>query len=68
MSLLVQNIKTGLEYNGNELEYIIDESIDLGEVYLDENLIYQSDDMFTESQLEQDFKIHFYIKDTEEDA
>lgn len=66
MSLLVQNIKTGLEYNGNELEYIIDESIDLGEVYLDENLIYQSDDMFTESQLEQDFKIHFYIKDTED--
>jgi len=61
MALLIKNIRDGEEYEGFELDYIIDDEIKLGEVYLDENLIFQSDDVFTEIQLKQDFRKHFKV-------
>jgi len=61
MGLLIKNIREGHEYEGFELDYIIDEEVKLGEVYLDEELVFQSDDVFTEVQLQQDFKQHFKI-------
>ena len=61
MALLIKGIRDGLEHEGYELEYIIDDVVKLGEVYLDENLVFQSDDVFTEVQLKQDFTRHFKI-------
>jgi len=67
MALRIRNIRNGTEFEGFNLEYILDEDVEVGEVYLDENLIYQSDDIFTETQLKQDFKNHFRIADIADD-
>jgi len=61
MGLLIKNIRDGFEYEGFNIDYIIDDDVKLGEVYLDEELVFQSDDVFTEVQLKQDFKRHFKI-------
>jgi hypothetical protein len=61
MAILIKNIREGHEYEGFELEYVIDEDVKLGEVYLDEDLVFQSDDVFTEKQLKQDFNRHFKV-------
>jgi len=67
MAILVRGIRDGIEYEGFELEYILDEDMDLGEVYLDEKLIFQSDEVYTEKQLQQDFKTQFRVEDLPDD-
>ena len=44
-TLQVINEKSGEQYTGSEIEYFIDDTTDIGEVYLDGNLIYQSTSM-----------------------
>jgi len=62
MALLIKNIRDGQEHEGFELDYIVDDDIKLGEVYLDENLVFQADDVFTEHQLKQNFDNHFKVE------
>lgn len=67
MAIRIRNIKDGTEYEGFNLEYILDEGVEVGEVYLDETLIYQADDIFTEKQLKQDFKYNFTLDTISDD-
>ena len=57
----VINEKSGERYEGSELEYFIDDQKDIGEVYLDGNLIYQSTSIFNEHELNMKFKELFAI-------
>ena len=40
--ITLENISTGEVFNGDEIEYFIDDDTSIGEVYLDGDLIYQS--------------------------
>ena len=48
----IENIETGAVFEGRELEYFLDDDTMIGEVYIDGNLIFQSVDVTTESQLQ----------------
>ena len=45
------NEKTGDQYSGTELEYFLDDKTDIGEVYLDGNLLFQSTSIYNEEEL-----------------
>ena len=57
----VINERSGASYHGNELEYFVDDSADIGEVYLDGNLIYQSTNIYNEDDLKIKFNEAFSI-------
>jgi hypothetical protein len=40
--IILENISTGEVFNGNEIEYFIDDDTHIGEVYLDGDLVFQS--------------------------
>ncbi len=67
MGIRVKSIRDGIEYEGYGLEYILDEEMELGEVYLDETLIFQSDEVYTERQLQQDFNNNFKTEEISDD-
>jgi len=65
----VINEKNGDQYQGNDIEYFIDDKTDIGEVYIDGNLIFQSDNIFNEEELRLKFKESFsIIKEESTDA
>jgi hypothetical protein len=55
------NEKSGDSYRGNELEYFVDDSTDIGEVYLDGNLLFQSTSVYNENDLKIKFEESFSI-------
>jgi hypothetical protein len=63
--ITLENISTGEVYNGDEIEYFVDDDTLIGEVYLDGDLIFQSLEVMNDDQLEhalnKDFKV---IKET----
>ena len=63
--ITLENISTGEVFNGNEIEYFIDDDTLIGEVYLDGDLIFQSLEVMNDGQLEhalnKEFKV---IKET----
>jgi len=63
--ITLENISTGEVYNGNEIEYFVDDDTLIGEVYLDGDLIFQSLEVMDDGQLEhalnKEFKV---IKET----
>jgi len=63
--ITLENISTGEVYNGDEIEYFIDDDTLIGEVYLDGDLVFQSLEVMNDSQLEhalnKEFKV---IKET----
>ena len=52
---------SGTEFHGNEIEYFIDDTNDIGEVYLDGNLLYQSTSIYHENDLIKKFHEAFSI-------
>ena len=52
---------SGTEFHGEELEYFIDDTNDIGEVYLDGNLLYQSTSIYHENDLIKKFHESFSI-------
>ena len=50
--ITLENISTGEVFNGNEIEYFIDDDTQIGEVYLDGDLIFQSLEVMNDNQLE----------------
>ena len=66
--ITLENISTGEVYNGNEIEYFIDDDTLIGEVYLDGDLIFQSLEVMNDSQLEhalnKEFKVNKETSDT----
>jgi hypothetical protein len=60
--IILENISTGEVIKGNEIELFIDDDAQIGEVYLDGDLIFQSLDVLNDSQLERalnlEYKVH----------
>jgi len=65
--LIIENKNTGSIFQGQELEYMVDDDVMIGEVYLDGNLIYQFDDVIDEHFLKDEFKSEFKIIRSDED-
>ncbi len=55
------NEENGTEFLGEEIEYFIDDTNDIGEVYLDGNLLYQSTSIYNENDLTKKFYNSFSV-------
>ena len=66
--ITLENISTGEVFNGNEIEYFVDDDTLIGEVYLDGDLVFQSLEVMNDEQLEhalnKEFKVQKEISDT----
>jgi len=66
--ITLENISTGEVFNGNEIEYFIDDDTLIGEVYLDGDLVFQSLEVMNDIQLEhalnKEFKVTKETSDT----
>ena len=62
--ITIENIETGAVFEGQEIEYFLDDENMIGEIYLDGNLIYQSTDASTEKQLELEFRKDYVINES----
>ena len=63
--ITLENISTGEVYNGDEIEYFIDDDTHIGEVYLDGDLVFQSLEVINDGQLEHALNKEFrVIKET----
>ena len=62
--ITIENIETGTLYEGQEIEYFLDDENMIGEIYLDGNLIYQSTDASSEKQLELEFRKEFVLDES----
>jgi hypothetical protein len=65
--ITLENISTGEVFEGNEIEYFIDDDTLIGEVYIDGDLIYQSLDVMNDNQLEHAFRQEFKVLKEVED-
>ena len=59
--ITLENISTGEVYNGDEIEYFIDDDTHIGEVYLDGDLIFQSLEVMNDNQLEHALNKEFRV-------
>ena len=59
--ITIENISTGDVYEGDEIEYFIDDDTSIGEVYLDGDLIFQSLDVMNDDQLERAFRQEYKL-------
>jgi hypothetical protein len=62
--ITIENIESGTIYEGQEIEYFLDDENMIGEIYLDGNLIYQSTDASSEKQLELEFRKEFVLDES----
>ena len=63
----VENISTGEVFEGEELEFFVDDDTSIGEVYLDGDLIFQSLETMNDNQLEHAFYKEFKVTSEAED-
>ncbi len=68
MAFEFQDRENDTLYNGKDLEIVLDEDRDIGEVYLDGDLIFQSDGITDESQLKFEFKNQFEVITSEPES
>ena len=59
--ITLENISTGEVFNGNEIEYFVDDDTLIGEVYLDGDLVFQSLEVINDGQLEHALKLEFKV-------
>ena len=59
--ITLENISTGEVYNGDEIEYFIDDDTLIGEVYLDGDLVFQSLEVINDEQLEHALNKEFKV-------
>jgi len=57
----IVNETDGVQFAGSDIEYFIDDKNDIGEVYLDGNLVFQSDNIYNENDLQGKFRESFTI-------
>ena len=62
--ITIENIESGTIYEGQEIEYFLDDENMIGEIYLDGNLVYQSTDANSEKQLELEFRKDYMINES----
>ena len=61
-----QNRENDTLYRGKDLEFVIDDEKDIGEVYLDGNLIFQQTEVYSDSDLQRSFKQAFETVQSED--
>jgi len=61
--ITLENISTGEIFEGEELEYFVDDETQIGEVYLDGDLIFQALDVMSDRQLEHALRLEFKYSD-----
>ena len=59
--ITLENISSGEVFEGNEIEYFIDDDTLIGEVYLDGNLVFQALDVMNDHQLDHALKTEFKL-------
>ena len=59
--ITIESISTGDVYEGDELEYFVDDDTSIGEVYLDGDLIFQSLETLDDDQLERAFRQEYKV-------
>ena len=59
--ITLENISTGEVFNGNEIEYFVDDDTHIGEVYLDGDLVFQSLEVINDGQLEHALNKEFKV-------
>ena len=59
--ITLENISTGEVFNGNEIEYFLDDDTHIGEVYLDGDLVFQSLEVINDDQLEHALNKEFKV-------
>ena len=52
---------------GSSIEFVVDDEKDIGEVYLDGNLIFQEQEIYSDQQLREEFRRAFEIHEAEPD-
>ena len=65
--ITLENISTGEVFNGEELEFFVDDDTLIGEVFLDGDLIFQSLDVLDDEQLEHALKVEYKLIEEEND-
>ena len=65
--ITLENISTGEVFEGQELEYFIDDETMIGEIYLDGDLIFQSLDVMNDHQLDHALRLEFKVFKQAED-
>ena len=61
-----QNRENDTLYRGKDLEFVIDDEKDIGEVYLDGNLIFQQTEVYSDSDLQRSFRDAFETVQSED--
>jgi|TARA_R110000851_G_scaffold328798_1_gene500032 hypothetical protein len=59
--ITLENISTGDVINGEELEYFIDDETQIGEVYVDGDLVFQALDVLNDRQLEHALHLEYKL-------
>jgi len=65
--ITLENISTGEIFDGEELEYFVDDETLIGEVYLDGDLIFQALDVISDHQLEHALRLDYKYTDLQPD-
>ncbi len=59
--ITLENISTGEVFEGNEIEYFVDDDTQIGEIYLDGDLVFQALDVLDDHQLDHALKLDFKV-------
>ena len=59
--ITLENISTGEVFEGNEIEYFVDDDTQIGEIYLDGDLVFQALDVLDDHQLDHALKLEFKV-------
>mgnify|MGYP003112619565 CR=1 FL=1 len=65
--ITLENISTGEVFEGEELEFFVDDETLIGEVYLDGDLIFQALDVLNDNQLEHALKLEYHQEEVYND-
>ena len=61
--ITLENISSGEIVEGEEVEYFIDDETQIGEVYLDGDLIFQALDVISDDQLDHALRLEYKYTD-----
>ena len=64
--MIIEDLESHIIYECDDIEYLIDDDIAVGEVYLDGKLVFQADDVYNDKSLRTAFDKKFTIIEGEE--
>jgi hypothetical protein len=64
--MIIEDLESHIIYECDDIEYLIDDDVAIGEVYLDGKLVFQTDDIYDNISLRTEFDKKFTIIEGEE--